>query len=64
MLFFLCLFSRKSFDNFSQDAQIKLNKHNEIIENIKMSHENEILRLRNESSQHLNEIKNIYENVY
>ena len=54
---------RKSFDNFTQDNQIKLNKHNEIVEKLKENHEREIEAIQGKRQQHFNEMRNIYEQV-
>ena len=55
---------RKSFDNFTQDNQIKLNKHNEIVEKLKETHEKEIAEIQLKRQQHFNEMKIIYEQVF
>lgn len=54
---------RKSFDNFTQDNQIKLNKHNEIIDKLKETHEKELMQLQENAQDHFNEMKKIYEEV-
>ena len=54
---------RKSFDNFTQDNQIKLNKHNEIVDKMKETHERELNQIQEKTQEHFNEMKNIYEQV-